>query len=136
VLGQLGVHLTSSCHHRISAQFTHLTAKVTLYVRPAVVRQSRQPDTTRKKPGPHGPIFVANMSSNILSRKILINTFSTIFFGAQKNLGSTGITVVIIKEEFPTAAFCGFHETTSSTYSPSNSRGLNLLVREIVSIIH
>jgi phosphoserine aminotransferase len=59
------------------------------------------------EPGPDGPIVVADMSSNILSRKIPIKNFSAIFFGAQKNLGSTGITVVIIKKSFlpqPSAA--------------------------------
>jgi phosphoserine aminotransferase len=50
------------------------------------------------EPGPNGPIVVADMSSNILSRTIPIKNFSAIFFGAQKNLGSTGITVVIIKK--------------------------------------
>lgn len=45
-----------------------------------------------------GPIVVADMSSNILSRKTPVRNFSVIFFGAQKNLGLTGITVVIIKK--------------------------------------
>ncbi|UKZ72826.1 hypothetical protein TrVFT333_000463 [Trichoderma virens FT-333] len=51
-------------------------------------------------PGPDGkgPIVVADMSSNILSRKIDVKNYSLIFFGAQKNLGSAGITVVIIKK--------------------------------------
>ncbi|OTA67400.1 phosphoserine aminotransferase-like protein [Hypoxylon sp. EC38] len=44
------------------------------------------------------PIVVADMSSNILSRRIPVDNFSVIFFGAQKNLGSTGVTVVIIKK--------------------------------------
>lgn len=54
------------------------------------------------EPGPDGkgPIVVADMSSNILSRKIPIRNFSAIFFGAQKNLGVTGVTVVVIKKEF------------------------------------
>jgi phosphoserine aminotransferase len=38
------------------------------------------------------------MSSNILSRRIPVKSFSVIFFGAQKNLGSTGITVAIVKK--------------------------------------
>ncbi|KAI0023195.1 phosphoserine aminotransferase [Xylariomycetidae sp. FL0641] len=50
--------------------------------------------------GSDGPIVVADMSSNILSRKIPIKNFSAIFFGAQKNLGSTGVTVVVIKKSF------------------------------------
>lgn len=41
---------------------------------------------------------MADMSSNILSRRIPVKNFSVIFFGAQKNLGSTGITVVVIKK--------------------------------------
>jgi phosphoserine aminotransferase len=45
-----------------------------------------------------GPIVVADMSSNILSRKIPVRNFSILFFGAQKNLGTTGLTVVIIKK--------------------------------------
>ncbi len=53
------------------------------------------------EPGPDGPIVVADMSSNILSRKIPIKNFSAIFFGAQKNLESTSITVVIIKSFLP-----------------------------------
>lgn len=44
------------------------------------------------------PIVVADMSSNILSRKIPVENFSLIFFGAQKNLGPAGITIVIIKK--------------------------------------
>lgn len=44
------------------------------------------------------PIVVGDFSSTILSRRIPIEKFSIIFFGAQKNLGSTGITVVIIKK--------------------------------------
>ncbi|KAF4120800.1 phosphoserine aminotransferase [Geosmithia morbida] len=47
-----------------------------------------------------GPIVVADMSSNILSRRVPVRNFSAIFFGAQKNLGCTGITVVVIRKEF------------------------------------
>lgn len=50
--------------------------------------------------GANEPIVVADMSSNILSRKIPVKNFSAIFFGAQKNLGLTGITVVVIKKSF------------------------------------
>lgn len=48
----------------------------------------------------NGPIVVADMSSNILSRTIPVKKYSAIFFGAQKNLGTTGITVVIINKKF------------------------------------
>ena len=56
------------------------------------------PEALKPKGNDDDPIVVADMSSNILSRRIPIKNFSVIFFGAQKNLGSTGITVVIIKK--------------------------------------
>lgn len=56
------------------------------------------PEALKPKPDGTGPIVVADMSSNILSRRIPIKSYSAIFFGAQKNLGTTGITVVIIKK--------------------------------------
>ncbi|PVH86649.1 phosphoserine aminotransferase [Cadophora sp. DSE1049] len=56
------------------------------------------PEILKPKGNEDDPIVVADMSSNILSRRIPIKNFSVIFFGAQKNLGSTGITVVIIKK--------------------------------------
>ncbi|GAP88010.2 putative phosphoserine aminotransferase [Rosellinia necatrix] len=54
------------------------------------------------QPGPDGkgPIVIADMSSNILTKKIPINNYSAIFFGAQKNLGPTGVTIVVIKKSF------------------------------------
>ncbi len=55
------------------------------------------PEVLSPKDG-NEPIVVADMSSNILSRRIPIKNFSLIFFGAQKNLGCTGITVVIVKK--------------------------------------
>ena len=44
------------------------------------------------------PIIVADMSSNFLSRKINVSNYGIIFGGAQKNLGITGITLVIIRK--------------------------------------
>lgn len=54
------------------------------------------------EPGPDGkgPVVIADMSSNILTRKIPVRKFSAIFFGAQKNLGMAGITVVVIRKSF------------------------------------
>ncbi|ODM20446.1 hypothetical protein SI65_03499 [Aspergillus cristatus] len=43
-------------------------------------------------------IVVADMSSNFISRKVDVSKYSVIFGGAQKNIGVTGITIVIIKK--------------------------------------
>ncbi|KAK3308643.1 phosphoserine aminotransferase-like protein [Chaetomium strumarium] len=45
-----------------------------------------------------GPVVVADMSSNILSRRVPISNYSLLFFGAQKNLGCTGVTVAVVKK--------------------------------------
>lgn len=82
------------------------------------------PKILEAKDGEEGPIVVADMSSNILSRRIPVKKFSIIFFGAQKNLGTTGITVVIIKKSLlpPTLA----------TPAPALMRQLNLPLGPIV----
>ncbi len=42
--------------------------------------------------------LVADMSSNILSKPLDISRFGLIYAGAQKNIGSAGLTVVIVRE--------------------------------------
>ncbi|KAG9239346.1 pyridoxal phosphate-dependent transferase [Amylocarpus encephaloides] len=74
--------------------------------------------------GDDGPIIVADMSSNILSRRIPVKNFSVIFFGAQKNLGSTGITVVIIRKNLLPPAV--------ATPAPTLLRKLGLPIGPIV----
>jgi phosphoserine aminotransferase len=43
--------------------------------------------------------LVADMSSDILSRSIDIRRFGLIFAGAQKNLGPSGVTIVIMRRD-------------------------------------
>ncbi len=50
---------------------------------------------------PNSPIpLVADMSSDILSRKIDVSKFDVIYGGAQKNLGPSGVTVVVMKKSW------------------------------------
>lgn len=44
--------------------------------------------------------LVADMSSDIFSRKVDISKYSMIYAGAQKNMGPAGATMVIIKDSF------------------------------------
>lgn len=46
--------------------------------------------------------LIVDMSSDILSRPLDMNKFDMIYAGAQKNLGPSGVTVVIAKEEMLT----------------------------------
>lgn len=43
--------------------------------------------------------LVADMSSDILSRKIDVNNFGIIFAGAQKNIGPSGLCVAIVRKD-------------------------------------
>ncbi|RPB14765.1 phosphoserine aminotransferase [Morchella conica CCBAS932] len=44
-------------------------------------------------------LVVADMSSNILSRRVDVSKYAVIFAGAQKNVGTTGLTMVIIRND-------------------------------------
>lgn len=70
------------------ADYVHITTNNTIYGTcfPAI------PDT--------GAVpLVADMSSNILSQQYDITQFGLIYAGAQKNIGPSGLTVVIIRED-------------------------------------
>ena len=56
--------------------------------------------------------LVADMSSNILSRPVDVSKFGVIYAGAQKNIGCSGVTIVIIREDLLGSALPFF---TSST---------------------
>jgi phosphoserine aminotransferase len=47
-----------------------------------------------------GPVpLVADMSSDILSRRIDVSRYGLIYAGAQKNMGPSGVTVVIVRDD-------------------------------------
>ncbi len=50
-------------------------------------------------PNAHGLPLVADMSSNILSRKIDVSQYGLIYAGTQKNMGPAGVTVVIVRDD-------------------------------------
>jgi phosphoserine aminotransferase len=50
-------------------------------------------------PETRGAPLVADMSSTILSRPIDVSKFGLIYAGAQKNIGPSGLTVVIVRED-------------------------------------
>jgi phosphoserine aminotransferase len=70
------------------ADYFHITTNNTIYG-----TQFRNLPDTGKVP------LVADMSSDILSKKIDLSRFGLIFAGAQKNIGPAGVAVVIIRED-------------------------------------
>ena len=70
------------------------------------------------------PLVVADMSSNFLSRRVDVRRYAVIFGGAQKNIGSTGITIVVVRKNLLPPA--------SQPASPDLLRHLNLPVGPVV----
>ena len=50
-------------------------------------------------------MVVADMSSNILSRRVPVSRYAAIFAGAQKNIGTTGIAILIVRKSILQAPF-------------------------------
>lgn len=46
------------------------------------------------------PLFVADMSSDFVSRPIDLDRYGLIYAGAQKNLGPAGVTIVILRKDW------------------------------------
>lgn len=71
-----------------SPAYVHLTTNNTIYG----TQWTYIPETG-------GVHLVADMSSDILSRPLNVSAFGLIYAGAQKNMGPSGVTVIIIREE-------------------------------------
>ncbi len=74
------------------AAYLHITSNNTIFG----TQYSSFPDS--KAP------LLADMSSDIMSRRVDVSKFSLIYAGAQKNLGPSGVVVVIIKNDFAAKA--------------------------------
>jgi phosphoserine aminotransferase len=73
--------------------YVHLTSNNTIYG-----------TQWAKFPELKGVPVVADMSSDILSRPIDVSQFGLIYAGAQKNLGPSGVTIVVLNPELLTKA--------------------------------
>ncbi len=71
-----------------NASYVHITSNETI----SGTQWPALPDTGQVP-------MVADMSSDILSRKIDVEQFGLIYAGAQKNLGPAGVTIVIIRDD-------------------------------------
>jgi len=79
--------------------------------------------------------LVADMSSDILSRPVDVSKFGIIYAGAQKNLGPSGVTVVIIRKDLlekantniPTMLKYTTHADSNSLYNTPPTFGIYML---------
>lgn len=76
-------------------------------------------------PHTNGAPLVADMSSSILSRPIDVSKFGLIYAGAQKNIGPSGILVVIVREDLLGRARPGTPSVFDYTLAADNDSMLN-----------
>ncbi|EKN70541.1 3-phosphoserine/phosphohydroxythreonine aminotransferase [Neobacillus bataviensis LMG 21833] len=104
--------------------YLHLTSNNTIYG----TQWTDFPDT--------GDVpLIADMSSDILSKPIDVNKFALIYAGAQKNLGPSGVTVVIIRKDLleqantniPTMLKYSTHAKNNSLYNTPPTFGIYML---------
>ena len=106
------------------AAYLHITSNNTIYG-----TQWQQFPTDLQVP------LIADMSSDILSKPLDIEQFDLIYAGAQKNLGPSGLTVVIIKkellsrsnDELPTMLNYNTYAKNNSLYNTPPTFGIYLL---------
>jgi phosphoserine aminotransferase len=79
--------------------------------------------------------LIADMSSDILSRPVDVSKFGLIYAGAQKNLGPSGVTIVIVREDLvaaspknlPTMLRYDTHVKNNSLYNTPPSYSIYLM---------
>ncbi len=107
-----------------NATFVHITTNETI----GGVQWQSEPDTG-------GVLLVADASSDILSRPIDAAKYGLIYAGAQKNVGPSGVTVVIIRNDFlpddksdlPTMLDYQTHLKNHSLYNTPNTFGIYMI---------
>lgn len=82
------------------------------------------PEFPKSLEGDDAPLVCADMSSNFISRKVDVRKYALIFGGAQKNIGNTGIAIVILRKSLLPP-----HSTQAS---PDLMRELGLSVGPVV----
>jgi phosphoserine aminotransferase len=106
------------------AAYVHITSNETI----EGVQWKREPDA--------GDVpLVVDSSSDILSREIDINKYGLIYAGAQKNMGPSGVTLVIVRddllqripENLPTMLDYGIHVQNKSLYNTPNTWGIYIM---------
>ena len=89
----------------------------------------------KREPNAGNAPLVVDSSSDILSREIDVNKYGLIYAGAQKNMGPSGVTLVIIRddllqripENMPTMLDYGTHVKNKSLYNTPNTWGIYIM---------
>lgn len=106
------------------AAYVHITTNETI----EGVEWKKEPDT-------RGVPLIADASSDILSHRIPVEKYGLIYAGAQKNMGPSGVTLVIIREDLLQRIPDGLHTMldyrthteNNSLYNTPNTWGIYIL---------
>lgn len=104
--------------------YVHVTSNNTIYG----TQWSKFPETGEVP-------LIADMSSDIMSKPINVSKFDMIYAGAQKNLGPSGVTIVIARKDFlakanteiPTILKYSTHTENNSLYNTPPTFGIYML---------
>jgi len=107
-----------------NAKYVHITSNNTIFG----TQYHSFPDTK-------GVTLMVDMSSDIISRKFDVTEFQLIYAGAQKNMGPSGVTVVIISDEMakkvkpdvPTMVNYNTHIEKNSLFNTPPTFGIYML---------
>lgn len=107
-----------------TARYVHFTSNETIHG----VQWQSEPQTGKV-------LLVADVSSDMLSREIDVSKYGMIYGGAQKNLGPSGVTVVIIRRDFlyskdgnlPKMLDYHTHIDKASLYNTPNTFGIYII---------
>lgn len=88
-------------------------------------------------PDANGKLLICDASSDVLSRPIDGTKFDILYAGAQKNLGPSGVVVVLIRKsilekcnpDLPTMLRYGVHAENGSMYNTPNTWGIYIIER-------
>jgi phosphoserine aminotransferase len=106
------------------AAYVHITSNETI----EGVQWKREPNV--------GDVpIVCDSSSDILSRELDVNKYALIYAGAQKNMGPSGVTLVILRndllqripENLPTMLDYRIHVENKSLYNTPNTWGIYIM---------
>jgi phosphoserine aminotransferase len=106
------------------AAYVHITSNETI----EGVQWKHEPDV--------GDVpLVVDSSSDILSRELDVNKYALIYAGAQKNMGPSGVTLVIVREDLlpripenlPTMLDYHIHVENKSLYNTPNTWGIYIM---------
>ncbi len=106
------------------ASYLHITSNNTIYG-----------TQYRDFPEPKAAPMIADMSSDIMSRKVDVSKFGMIYAGAQKNLGPSGVALVIVRKDLagrtpanvPTMLRYGTYIDNNSLYNTPPTFGIYMI---------